>query len=167
MAKTLSPTAIMALKEALCSVYWYKSDLRGFLNLCLSNKELLSKLDWETYKRQIASDLVDTMVADPNKHLGDLTKICFELCKMNDFHHLQQLDDGTSKVEKARSAVKQLKQLVDPHQELNKEQDEIAMRQQLAAEKLRQSQAVRQRLEEVKKKYLALVSSSNPPKSWI
>jgi hypothetical protein len=47
LAKALSPAAIMALKEALCSVYWYKSDLRAFLNLCLSNKEILSRFNWE------------------------------------------------------------------------------------------------------------------------
>ncbi len=162
MAKALSPAAIMALKEALCSVYWYKSDLRGFLNLCLSNAEILSRLDWEAYKRQIASDLVDLLVANQNKHLGDLTKICFELCKMDDFHHLQQLDDGSSKVERARLSVKKLKHLVDPHQDLEKEKDDIIKRQQLAAEKLQQSQAVRQKLEEIKKKYLALVSSLSP-----
>lgn len=162
MAKTLSPAAIMALKDALCSVYWYKSDLRAFLSLCLSNAEILSRLDWEAYKRQIASDLIDLLVANQNQHLGDLTKICFELCKMNDFHHLQQLDDGSTKVERARSTVKQLKQLVDPHQDLTKEKDDIAKRQQLAAEKLQQSQAVRQKLEEIKKKYLVLVNSSSP-----
>lgn len=27
-AKRLSPAAIVALKEALCSVYWYKGDLK-------------------------------------------------------------------------------------------------------------------------------------------
>jgi hypothetical protein len=162
LAKTLSPAAIIALKEALCSVYWYKSDLRGFLSLCLSNAEILSRLDWEAYKRQIASDLVDLLVVDQNKHLGDLTKICFELCKINDFSHLQQLDDGSTKVERARAAVKQLKQLVDPHQDVAKEKDDIAKRQQLAAEKLQQSQAVRQKLEEIKTKYLALVGSSSP-----
>lgn len=152
----------MALKEALCSVYWYKSDLRGFLNLCLSNAEILSRIDWEAYKRQIASDLVDLLVSGQDKHLGDLTKLCFELCKMNDFHYLQQLDDGSTKVDRARSAVKQLKQLVEPHQDRVKEKDDISKRQQIAAEKLQQSQAVRQKLEEIKKKYLALLSSSSP-----
>jgi hypothetical protein len=114
------------------------------------------------YKRQIASDIIDYLVSDQGNYLGELTKICFELCKMNDFYHLQKLDDGSSKVERARAAVKQLKQLVDPHQELEKEKDDIAKRQKLAAEKLQQSQAVRYKLAEIKKKYLALVSSSSP-----
>lgn len=109
MTKQLSPTGIMALKEALCSVYWYKSELRGFLQLCLSSPAILNNFNWENYKRQIASDVIDFLVANPSTHIGDLTKICYEICKINDFSHLKQLDDGSQKVEKARSAVARLK----------------------------------------------------------
>ncbi len=50
MTKQLSPTGVMALKEALCSVYWYKSELRKFLSLCLSNSSVLNSFNWENYK---------------------------------------------------------------------------------------------------------------------
>jgi hypothetical protein len=144
VAKQLSPTGVMALKEALCSVYWYKSDLRGFLQLCLSNPGILNNFNWENYKRQIASDVVDHLVLNPDTHIGDLTKIRYEICKLTDFSHLKPLDDGPQKVEKARNAVAQLKQLVEPHQDLKKEQDDIRRRQELAAKKLRENAAVRQ-----------------------
>ena len=162
MAKQLSPAGVIALKEALCSVYWYKSDLRGFLSLCLSNPAVLNSFNWENYKRQIASDVVDFLVSYPDNHLGDLTKICYELCKLTDFSHLRPLDDGPAKVEKARSAVHQLKQLVEPHQKLRREQDEIKKRQETAARKLRENAAVRQKLELIKFRYMALISSSDP-----
>lgn len=162
MAKQLSPAGIMALKEALCSVYWYKSDLRGFLNLCLSNPAILNNVNWENYKRQIVSDVVDSLVANPTNHLGDLTKICYEICKLSDFSHLKSLDDGPAKVEKARSAVNQLRQLIEPHQEVKREQDEIKKRQEVAAQKLRNNAAVRQKLESIKNKYMGLISSSDP-----
>lgn len=161
MAKQISPAGIMALKEALCSVYWYKSDLRGFLQLCLSNPGLLNNFNWENYKRQIASDVVDYLVANPAAHLGDLTKICYEICKITDFSHLKPLDDGPQKVERARNAVSQLKQLVEPHQDVRKELDEIKQRQELAAKKLRENAAVRQKLEAIKVRYMALVGSDN------
>jgi len=161
MRKQLSPAAVMALKETLCSVYWYKSDLRSFLQLCLSNPSLLSNFNWQNYKRQIVSDLVDFLISNPEKYIGDLTKICFELCKITDFNHLKQLDDGTSKVERARAAVSQLKQLVEPHQEVKREHDEIEKRQELAAQKLKDNVAVRQKLEQIKGRYMALVSSDN------
>jgi len=143
-------------------VYWYKSDLRGFLNLCLSNPAILNNVNWENYKRQIVSDVVDSLVANPTNHLGDLTKICYELCKLSDFSHLKSLDDGPAKVEKARSAVNQLRQLIEPHQEVKREQDEIKKRQEVAAQKLRNNAAVRQKLESIKNKYMGLISSSDP-----
>jgi hypothetical protein len=161
LAKQLSPAGIMALKEALCSVYWYKSELRGFLQLCLSTPAILNNFNWENYKRQIASDVIDFLVANPNTHIGDLTKICYEICKITDFSHLKQLDDGSQKVEKARSAVAQLKQLVEPHQDVKKEQDEVKKRQEQAANKLKENKAVRQKLEGIKNRYMALVSTDN------
>lgn len=161
MAKQLSAAAVLALKEALASVYWYKSDLRSFLQVCLSNPALVGSFDWSNYKWQVASDVVDYLVARPDKHLGDLTKLCYELCSFSDFSHLKQADDAPQKIERARGAVQRLKQLVEPHQDLKKEQDEIRQRQEQAAAKLRQNVAVRQKLAEIKVRYMALVVSTD------
>lgn len=158
----MSAAAVLALKEALGSVYWYKSDLRSFLQVCLSNPALVSSFNWDNYKWQIASDIVDYLVARQDSHLGDLTKLCYELCNFTDFSHLQQAEDSPQKIERARMAVHRLKQLVEPHQDLKKEQDEIRQRQEQAAEKLKQNVAVRQKLGEIKTKYMALVSSTDP-----
>ncbi len=161
MAKQLSAAAVLALKEALASIYWYKSDLRGFLQLCLSNPSLVSSFNWNNYKWQVASDVVDQLVERPDKHLGDLTKLCYEVCRFSDFSHLQQADDAAKKIGRARDAVQRLKQLVEPHQEVKKEQDEIRLRQEQAAAKLRQNTAVRRKLEEVRTRYTALVVSND------
>jgi hypothetical protein len=152
---------VVALKEALCSVYWYKSDLRGFLQQCLGSPGVLNNFNWENYKRQIASDIVDYLVANPERHIGDLTKLCVELCRITDFSHLKQLDDGLQKAERARTAVFQLNQLVEPHQDAHKDQDEIKERQEAAAKKLRDNAAVRQELEVIRIRYMALVGSDS------
>jgi hypothetical protein len=106
--------------------------------------------------------LIDYLVARPDKHLGDLTKISYELCALKDFSHLKSLDDGPQKIERARAAVEHLRQLVEPHQDAKKELDEIKRRQQQAAEKLRKNAAVRQKLESIRTRYMALVSSTDP-----
>jgi hypothetical protein len=90
MAKRLSSAAIVALKEALCSVYWYKGDLRSFLQQCLANPAVLATLNWDNYKRQIVSDLVDYLCRNQDKYVGDLTRLCYEVCKLSGFHHLEQ-----------------------------------------------------------------------------
>ena len=113
MAKRLSPAAIVALKEALCSVYWYKADLRAFLQQCLPNSGLPGALNWDNYKRQIVSDLVDRLAGNQDANLGDLTRLCHEVCSIVNFSHLEQLDGGGEKARRARNAVAQLKSLLD------------------------------------------------------
>jgi hypothetical protein len=162
LAKRLSPSATVALKEALCAVYWYKADLRSFLQQCLSNATVLGTLNWDNYKRQVVSDLVDFLTKNQEKHVGDLTRLCHEVCGIPTFGHLEQLDGGVEKAKRARAAVAQLKRMVEPHDELKKEQDDLRDRQKRAAEKLRANAAVRQKLEDIKGRYMRLVVSANP-----
>lgn len=164
MVKRLSPAAIVALKEALCSIYWYKADLRSFLQQCLTNRTIFATLNWDNYKRQIVSDLVDNLCRNQDEHLGDLTRLCYEVCNISSFQHLEQLDGGTQKAERARSAVEQLRCLVEPHQEREREEDELIERQRRSAEKLKANAAVRQKLEDIKSRYTALVISRNVQK---
>jgi len=161
MSKRLAPAAIVALKEALCSVYWYKADLRGFLQQCLPNRAVVASLNWNNYKRQVVSDLVDFLIQDQDRYLGDLTRLCHEVCTVDSFAHLEQLEGGPEKAARARSAVAQLRNLLEPHDQLRREQDELAERERRAAEKLRSNSAVREKLEEIKGRYMALVISTD------
>lgn len=162
MSKRISPAALVALKEALCSVYWYKSDLRSFLQQTLSNSAILATLNWDNYKRQIVSDLVDYLTRNQEKHLGDLTRLCYELCSVSSFKHLEQLDGGSQKAARARSAVEHLKSLVEPHQDVQREVDDIAERERRHAERMKANLAVRMKLDDIKKRYMSLVVSTDP-----
>lgn len=159
MSKRISPAAIVALKEALCTVYWFKSDLRGFLQGCLSNPTLLAGLNWDNYKRQIVADLVDYLVRHQEQHLGDLTRLCHEVCNITTFEHLQHVDGGAQKIERARAAVAQLKRLIEPHEQVQREQEDLRVREQRAAEKLKMNTAVREKLQDINSRYKALVMS--------
>jgi restriction endonuclease Mrr len=161
MAKRLSPAATVALKEALCNIYWYKADLRSFLQQCLSNPAVLATLNWDNYKRQVVADLVECLCRDQERHLGDLTRLCNEVCNIRSFKHLEQLDGGEQKAQRARESVEQLRQIVQPHDEIEAERDAMAERQRRYAEKLQANQAVREKLQEVKARYMALVTSPN------
>lgn len=161
MAKRLSPAAIVALKEALCSIYWYKSDLRSFIHSCVSDPQVLACLNWDGYKRQVASDLIDQLCSDQAKYLGDLTRLCTQICELKSFPHLERLDGGTEKVKLAAAAVEQLANLVAPHQQAEDEEAVIQARQRKAEAQLRASSAVRVRLDELKRSYLALVTDTD------
>lgn len=161
MTKRLTPAAVVALKDALCSIYWYKADLRAFLQQCLPGHSLVPSLNWNNYKRQVVSDLVDFLIGDQDEHLGDLTGLCHEVCSINSFAHLQLLDGGPEKARRARTAVEHLKNLLEPHEQLSREQDDLLERQRNAAEKLKANAAVRETLDQIKNRYMALVISPN------
>lgn len=162
MSKRLSVVAIQGLKEALCTIYWYKSDLRFFFDNCINDKKIIDGVNWNNYKRQIVSDIVDILCDNQDKYLGDLRKLLYEVCQMNNFHHLEQLDDGKKKAQKARESVSALKQLVEDHDQKIKEEEEVTKRKQEALKKLNANKAVVKKLEDINTIYTKLVSSTKP-----
>lgn len=159
--KRLSPAAIVALKEALCNIYWYKSDLRSFLSNCTGNAAFVNTLNWDNYKRQVVADLVDVLVRDQDIYLGVLTKLCFEVVSIRNFSHLEQLDGGTQKAQRARESVDQLRQLVEPHQDKVKDQEAAERHSKERAEKLKRNSAVREKLRELNLKFMAIATGSS------
>ena len=162
MQKRLSPAAIQALKEALSSIYWYKRDLRSFLQNSIGDRRIVSSLDWDAYKRQIVSDLIDDLCANQDRNLGGLTRLCYHVTEMRSFPHLEQLDEGKQKAKKARDAVEHLRRLLDSHTETEREEKTIRERQKDYQERIRQSVAVRQKLEELKKQFMGIAMGSDP-----
>jgi len=159
--KKIAPAAIVALKEALIHIYWYKSDLRSFLSCTLNDPSLLSRLNWEDYKRNIVASLIDFLVMHEDKYQRQLLSLMREVARVEDFSHLTRLDDGAQKAEKAKSAVAALKRQIGSLDRLLSEEKEIERRREEAHRKMMAVTAVRDRLEELKKEFLSLVSSDN------
>ena len=160
--KRLSPSAIIALKEALCNIYWYKSDLRSFLSNCTGNPSFIGSLNWDNYKRQIVADLIDELTKDQETHLDALTKLCYEVSNLNTFTHLEPLDGGAQKARRARETVEQLRQLVAPHQEKIKAEEVIEQRRKERTEKLRKNSAVREKLKELNAQFITISTGRSP-----
>jgi hypothetical protein len=161
MNKQVSAVAIQTLKEALCSIYWYKADLRSFLQNCLSDKSLVGSANWDGYKRQVASDIVDALCSNQEKYLGDIRRLFHEVGKMDNFRH-EQLDDGSAKAERARRAVQDLRHIISAHDTVVSEEQHIEDRRKEAAEKLQKSKAVLEKLEDIRSRYMNLVTSTSP-----
>jgi hypothetical protein len=159
--KRLSPAAIIALKEALCSIYWYKHDLRSFLSNCTGNPALIGALDWNNYKRQVVTDLIDELTNAQETHLEALTKLCYEVTTITSFQHLDKLDGGEQKARKAREAVEQLKQLVEPHQDKIKDEEAAEKRRKERAEKLKKNSAIRDKLKELNLQFRSIATGTN------
>lgn len=161
-AKSIAPAAINALKEALTNIYWFKSDLRSFIMNTISDTNLLAKLDWSDYKRNIVTLLVNYLARNQDTHQNDLLRLMSEVIKIEDFSHLSRLEDGAEKVKKAKESVNALRTLAEDHFDLVEQQRISEDQRKAAYEKMLRNQGVRDRLKEIEKDYLGLVSSTNP-----
>src|SRR5439155_874687 len=80
-----TPAAVTALREAMTDIYWYKSDLRSFLTAALSRPELLARVNWGDYKRNIVGSLVGYMAQHQDQYLDDLLALMYEVARLMDF----------------------------------------------------------------------------------
>ncbi|GAA0358738.1 restriction endonuclease [Bacillus horti] len=164
MEQKVSAVAIELLKEALCNIYWYKSNLRSFLSNCINNTSIINRPDWTGYKRQIVSDIIDELCRDQEKYIGDIRRLISEVIKMNTFRHLEELEDGRKKVERAKQAVSDLRKVVEDQVQKRKEEEKIKRKRIDNLERIRSSQAVLSRLDEIKNNYFRLVTSKDSQK---
>ena len=160
--KKISPASLEALKEALRLVYWYKSQLRSFLSQCLSDPQVLSRLNWDDYKRNIVATLVDHLAMNEEVYQRDIVRLISEVCQVTDFSHLEKLEDGKEKAKEAQVAVEALRKQLQGYQDIEKEQQEAEERRAKAHTRLMQTNAVQNELEKLKQEFFVLVGSDNP-----
>ena len=160
--KKIAPAALHALKEALALVYWYKSDLRSFLTQSMSDPTILSKLNWQDYKRNIVGQLVDFLSRNEDVYQRQLLRLMTDVASVRDFNYLARLEDGNVKVEQARAAVEALRDQISGLDAFLEEEREIERRRQEAYEQRVKTDAVQNALQELTSEYLDLLSSEDP-----
>lgn len=129
--RRVSPAVAAPLKEALATSYWYKRDLRRFLEVATGDPGLIARLEWEGYKRQVVSDLVDALFGDQHRHFDSLVRLIVATAEIVDFSHLLEVEDGKAKADKARTAVTALRAYADPYISILAEEEKAAQRREL------------------------------------
>lgn len=160
--KKIAASAINALKEALSSVYWYKSDLRSFLLATISNVNLLSHINWEDYKINICGNLINYMQLHEETYQKDLLRLITEVVKIQDYSHLLKLDGGEKKAQQAKNAIKALKDLSNTFLQQQESYEKIESIRRQKYEELLKNQEFLNKLNEIKQVYFSLISSDDP-----
>lgn len=160
--KKIAPAALHALKEALALVYWYKSDLRSFLTQSMADPTILSRLNWQDYKRNIVGQLVDFLSRNEDVYQRQLLRLMTDVARIQDFSHLARLDDGQAKVDQARAAVEALQGQISGLEAFLEEEREVERRRQEAYERRVKTDAVQHALQELTQEYFDLLSSEDP-----
>ena len=164
MSKRINPAAINALKEALTLVYWYKRDLRDFLIHALDHPEIVGRLNWDDYKRNIVDELVEFLARNQEQYLDDLLNLIMGVASIEDFSHLERLDEGQSKASRARKAVTALRKLSQPHRDMIEERRAREKRREEYLKGNYARVAFAKSLETLYGTYKILVSSTAPQK---
>ncbi len=161
-SKKIASAAIVALREALTNLYWYKGDLRSFLTSTLTNPALLSRLNWGDYKRNVVGELIAFLERRQDEYQADLLRLMTEVARVDDFSHLERLEGGKQKAAMARAAVRALRKLTEAHESLFDEQKRMEERRRKAHEEMLRTTAVRTKLEELTEEYFKLLGSEEP-----
>ena len=163
--KKISPSALIALKEALTHIYWTRNDLRKFVEYTIENKAIVPTIDWQgNVKFESASQLIDRMAARLDIYNDDLLRLFREVASFSDFSHLKRWDDPELKIEKAKEKVSTLRSHARGHFELLKEKDEAEKRKAEAKTKIAQTVDYQTKLNNLKDRFIQISTSTNPQK---
>jgi hypothetical protein len=160
--KTISVQALIALKEALSTVFWTKKDLRSFIDLTIENTAIIATIDWSgNTKFESVSQLIDRMAKRQDLYLNDLLKLVQEVGNFEDFSHLNHWEDSVTKIKKAKEAVlklrNQAKGYFDKIEDLKKSEKAKAT----TKEKIKESIDYQQQLDKLKQDFLQIAINNN------
>jgi hypothetical protein len=163
--KTISPSAILALKEALTNIYWKKQDLRSFVYHTVENKLLISTIDWDNNKKaESIGILIDRMVARPDLYENDLMRLFDVVMHFNDFTHLKQWDDAEIKIQKAKDSVEALRRHAAGYFQLQEEKKQAEERKTIFANMQKEKESFSNMIGVLKDDFSRLVMESNAQK---
>jgi hypothetical protein len=163
-SKKINAAILHPLKEALTLAFWYRRDLRAFLNTVLPDVGLVSHLDWTDYKRNIVAQLVDTIAARQDKYFDELLNLILATAEISDPTHLKRVDDGQRKYEEAVQALETLQRQVDPYRKLRTESEEAERHRREEEGRAAVQRAVRERLIELRELFYKLTKETDHQK---
>lgn len=83
MGKVISAAAMKPLEDALSTVFWFKDDLRTFLDAALRLPGVVSKLQWSAYKRVIVHQLVSLLFENQHRYGDELTELMLAVSELD------------------------------------------------------------------------------------
>ena len=160
--KQFSPSAILALKEALTHIYWKRQDLRSFVYHAVENKLFISTIDWDNCsKAESAGVLVDRMVARLDLYENDLLRIFDVVMHFDDFRHLKQWEDSETKIKKARDSVEALRKHASGYFQLKEEREKAEERKNIFSSMQKEKESFSNMVSVLRDDFMRLVVETN------
>lgn len=145
----VAPAVLAPLQDALTAIYWYKPDLRTFLDAAVGDRTLVARLDFSQVKRQVVRQLVSTMAADQHKYYGNLVNLILAVADVDDPTWLKRVDGGEEKYREARESVETLRLYTAPYRSSRTEAEEMRRQREVARELAESRRALTEGLAEL------------------
>jgi hypothetical protein len=131
--KRIAPAVLAPLQDALTAVYWFKPDLRTFLDAAVGDRGLVARIDFKQVKRQIVRDLIRMLDADQHRYFENLLNLLLAVADIQDPAWLKRVEDGQQKYDEAVAALETLRFYVEPYRRLRSEAERVE--QQMSVER--------------------------------
>jgi len=102
------------------------------------------------------------MARNQDRYQGDLLRLMRAVAGINDFSHLERLDDGQEKAAAAGMSVEAMRRMLAPHQALLTEQEKAEECRRVAYDSRLRNQGVRKRLYVLLGEVRQLIGADNP-----
>ena len=154
------------LQDALTAIYWYKPDLRTFLQAAVGEPELIARLDFNQVKRQIVRDLVNILAGDQHKYFESLVSLVLAVADVKDPNWLRRVDGGEAKYKEAVESVDTLRLYADPYRALRTESEQALKRRQIEIDVAESRRAVSEKLAELNTLFASLHNLEPQPRGY-
>lgn len=155
----IDPAVLVPLKDALTAAFWYRNDLRAFVQSTVSDTSLVARIDWSNqYKRTSVNQLVEYMNQNQHKYFDDLLNLILCTADLTDPQHLRRLDNGEAKYRDAAAAIATLAKHVEPLRGWRDARDEAGRRREAERHRQQLRQAISQSLGELRTEYQRLIT---------
>jgi hypothetical protein len=163
--KQISPAAYGALSNALAAIFWNKKQLEKYLRRALrGHAELLAEIDFNDYKRAVADEVVDRLMANEHRYQDVTLGLMLDVSSMETFINLEQQRDRDYLIPQAKSAVADLRRFTAQYGELLKAHADFARDLEEYRSSAQKQQSLAESLDALKEEFLALEASDNPQK---
>src|SRR5262249_37897081 len=132
-----------------------------FVSQSVDAPEILARLNWDDTKQNTAGLLVN-LLSRGQRYQPALLRLMADVTAMEDFRHLERLEDGELKARPAREAGSPLALLVSPQQNEQDEAKRAEERRRTAEEAALRVQGEREKLAALRREFFEVIATGDP-----
>jgi hypothetical protein len=164
--KRIAPAVLAPLQDALTAVYWFKPDLRTFLDAAVGDRGLVARIDFKQVKRQIVRDLIRMLDADQHRYFENLLNLLLAVADIQDPAWLKRVEDGQQKYDEAVAALETLRFYVEPYRRLRSEAERVEQQMSVERELAAARIVVAEHLKELNSLFESLRTLNPQPRGY-